>query len=65
LTSSKAVNVPRDQRTRLATSAVNLATFPGTAPTLLLKVLDVVVVVSQPVVGVDLKSATRFVTIVA
>jgi hypothetical protein len=46
-----------DQRTRPATSAVNPATSPVTAKTLLLRVLDVVVVVdSNPVV--DLKSAT-------
>ncbi|PVH80484.1 hypothetical protein DL98DRAFT_190747 [Cadophora sp. DSE1049] len=47
-----------DQRTRLATSAVNLATSPVIAKTLLLRVLDVVAVVSNLVV--DPKSATRY-----
>jgi len=45
-----------DQRTRPATSVVNLATSPAIAKTLLLRVLDVVAVVSNPVV--DPKSAT-------
>jgi len=56
------VNALRDLRTRLATSAVNQATFPETAPTLLLRALDVEVVVSLPVVVVvvvDPKSAIR------
>ena len=61
---SQAVNAPRDQSTRLAISAANQATFPETAPTLLLRALDVVaaVVDFQPVV-VELKSATRYISI--
>lgn len=51
------MNAPRDQRTRLATSVVNLATFPGTAPTPLPRELDVVVEDSL-LVAAELKSAT-------
>lgn len=54
----QAVSALMDQRTRPATSAVNLATSPAIAKTLLLRVLDVVAVVSNPVV--DPKSATRY-----
>jgi hypothetical protein len=57
----KAVNAPRDQRTRLATSAVNQDISPEIAPTLPLRALDVEAVDSllAAVVVVD-KSATRY-----
>jgi len=58
------VNALRDLRTRLAISAVNQATFPETAPTLLLRALDVEVAVSLPVVVVvvvDPKSAIKYI----
>ena len=54
----KAVSAQRDQRTRLATSAVNQVTSLVTAPTQLPRELDVEAVDSHPVV-VDPKSATR------
>ena len=53
------MNALRDQRTRLATSAVSQATSLATARTLLLKVLDVAVEDSNLVV--DPRSATRYV----
>lgn len=52
------MNAPRAQRTRPATSAVNLVTSLATAPTLLKRVLDVAVEDSHPEVVEDLKSAT-------
>lgn len=55
----KAVIAPRDQRTRPVTSAANPATFPETAPTLLLKAQAVAVEDSQQAVA-DLKNATRY-----
>jgi len=51
------VNAPRDQRTKLATSAVNQVTSHETAPTPQLRALDVAVVDTLPVAVVD-KSAT-------
>jgi len=54
----KAVSAQRDQRTRLATSAVNQVTSLVTAPTQLPRELDVEAVDSHPVV-VDPRSATR------
>jgi len=55
------VNVPRDPRTRLATSAVSQATSLAIARTLLLRALDVEVVEEEEEdsnLVVDLKSAT-------
>lgn len=54
------MSVLRDQRTRPATSVVNLATSPAIAKTLLLRVLDVVVVVVVSNLVVDPRSATRY-----
>lgn len=52
------MNAQRDQRTRLATSAVNQATSLATVPTQLSRVLDAVVADSHPVVAP--RSATRY-----
>lgn len=52
------MNAPRDQRTRLATSAVNQDTSAETAPTQPPRVLDVVVEDSLKVAVVDPRSAT-------
>lgn len=52
------MNALRDQRIRLAISVGNQVTSPETAPTHLLRVLDVVV--EDSLLVEDLKSATRY-----